>query len=227
LGSSSQNMGSMKANKLTFAILIAVFMLVGCESATIIAPTETASPSQTSTPSPPTITPTPTIIWTLATPLKLSYGNSDELISVLDQNHPYPCLGENRLYANPTPIEPGAQVSSLKFTEIDAFPKPEPRYGNIWADNIDKSRTAFTGCQPRNCGKLYVKNNITGKVYKIDFGATTDRPLDWLQWITKDSVTVTQQGHLWITVVVINVEKQEYEYYGMFPGCPDTPTPTP
>ena len=209
--------------KFVFRVLFAYIALSGCTPAVTPVPPISTTPTHTAMPVPPTTT--PTITWIMATPLNLSYSNNNELISILDQNHPYPCLGKNLLYVNPTPIEPGAQVSSLIFTEIDAFPDPEPRYINIQADNIDKSRTAFTGCQPRNCGKLYVKDNITGIIYKIDFGATTDRPLDWLKWITKDSVMVTQQGHLWITVVVINVEKQEFEYYGVFPGCLNTPTP--
>ena len=117
------------------------------------------------------------------------------------------------------------QVSPLTFTEISALPEPNPRYINERADNIDKSRTAFIGCQPRNCGKLYVMDNKVGKLYEINFGATTDRPLDWLQWINKDTVIVAQQGHLWINIVAINVAKQQYEYYGMTSGCHSTPTP--
>ena len=118
------------------------------------------------------------------------------------------------------------QVSRLTFTEIAALPKPNPDYINAHADNIDKSRTAFAGCQPRDCSKLYVRDNENSKSYEIMFGATTDRPLDYLQWIDKDTVIVAQQGHLWTLFVAINIDKQQFEYYGMTPGCPiASPTP--
>ncbi len=212
--------------KLIFAVFVEVFILAGCASATIIAPTKMATPSQTSTSVLPTSSPTPTIEWILATPLDLSYSSSNEIISIIDKLHPYKCIRENLLTVNPTPIEPAMQVSWLRFTEIDTFPEPNPNYSNAHADNIDKSRTAFAGCQPRDCSKLYVKDNKSGKSYEIKFGATTDRPLDYLQWINKDTVIIAQQGHLWTLIVAINVEKKEFEYYGMTPGCPmATPKP--
>jgi hypothetical protein len=117
------------------------------------------------------------------------------------------------------------QIPSLKFTEISALPEPSPDYINERADNIDKSRTAFAIGELGAVGNLYVEDNNTGKVYKINFGADDSRPLDWLQWINKDTFTVAQQGHSASQIVAINVEKQKYEYYGMTSGCPSTPIP--
>ena len=215
----------MKA-KLIFAVLVAVLVLVGRESATVVVPTKTVIPSETSTPVPPTSSSKPTMLWIVATSLDLTFSSSNEITSIIDKLHPYKCIRENLLTVNPTPIEPAMQVSWLRFTEIDTFPEPNPNYSNAHADNIDKSRTAFAGCQPRDCSKLYVKDNKSGKSYEIKFGATTDRPLDYLQWINKDTVIIAQQGHLWTLIVAINVEKKEFEYYGMTPGCPmATPKP--
>lgn len=116
-------------------------------------------------------------------------------------------------------------LPKLSFTEIATLPDPDPNYVNVRADNIDKSRTAFTGCDLGDCSHLYVTDNKTGKVYDIDFGAATNQPLDWLQWINKDTVTVTQGGHMWFVIVVIDIEKQQFEYYGYIPGCFPSSTP--
>jgi hypothetical protein len=202
-------------------------MLVACAPKTIPTSTETAIPSLTYTSNSPS--PTPTFEWIMvATPLNLSYSTSDEIVLVIDELFPGNCIKNwgNLLTVNPTPIEPPMQVSSLVFTEISAFPEPNPNYFNERADNIDNSRTAVVGCQPRDCSKLYVKDNKLGKFYEIKFGATTDRPLGYLHWINKDTIVVVQEGHLWTLIVAINVDKQKFEYYGMTPGCPRaSPTP--
>jgi hypothetical protein len=220
----------MKA-KVIFAALFVVLILVGCASATIATPTKTATITPTSTHVPPTSTPTPTptIWWSInATPLNLLSRNNDEIISIIDQLHPYLCVGSksNLLLANPTSIEPAMQVYPVNFVEISTLPKPNSGYINEQADNIDKSRTAFAMPALRAVGNLYVKDNKTGTIYQVDFGATTDRPLDWLRWINRDTFIVAQQGYLWTKIVAINVEKQEFEYYGVTSGCPmATPTP--
>ena len=215
----------MKIKNVVTTLLVS-FILVSCVSVVKIIPTETLAPSQTSTPISPSLTPTPTITWMIkATPLNSPSSKHEQIVSILDQLRPYVCIrdGYDLLILTPTPIE--MHVPLLRFTEITALPEPKPGYINERADNIDKSRTAITGCQPGDCSKLYIVDNKIGKLYEVNFGATTDRPLDWLQWINKDTVTVTQQGHLWINMVAINVEKQHFEYYGMSTGCPLTPTP--
>lgn len=211
--------------KIIFVVLFNAFILVACS--TISTPIPTGSPTsiQTFSPVPPTLTPSPTVSWVItATPLNLSSGQNGEIVSILDQIHPYLCLRDayNLVTLTPPPIE--MHLPTLRFTEITALPAPRPRDTNERADNIDNSRTALIGCQPGNCGKLYLIDHQTDKFYEVDFGATTDRPLDWLQWINKDVVTVTQQGHLWINIVAINVRKQQFEYYGMSPGCAPIPT---
>ena len=212
--------------KLILGIMFVVFILVACVPKASPAPTKTTIPSQTSTPFLPTPTSTPTIQWVLVTPLNLPSDKSGEIFSIIDQLHPTLCVGENLLTSNLTPLEPGHRVSSLTFTEISALPVPNPKYNNERADNIDKSRTALTGCQPRNCGKLYVQDNKAGRFYEINVGATTtDRPFDYLQWINKDTFIVAQPGHLWVLFVAINVARQQYEYYGWTSGCHPTPTP--
>lgn len=207
-------------------VLLVTLILVSCTSATKTVLTETPLPSQTSTPIPLTLTPKNSIKWMIiATPLNAPSSNHEQIVSILDQLHPYICIknGYDLLILTPPPIE--MHVPSLKFTEITGLPDPKPGYINERADNIDKSRTAITGCQPGDCSKLYIVDNKIGKIYEVNVGATTDRPLDWLQWINKNTVTVTQQGHLWINMVAINVEEQQFEYYGMSTGCRLTPTP--
>jgi hypothetical protein len=112
------------------------------------------------------------------------------------------------------------QVYPLKFIEISTLPNPNLGYINEQADNIDKSRTAFAMPAPRAVGNLYVKDNKTETLYQVDFGADGSHPLDWLRWINRDTFIVAQQGHLWTLIVAINVEKQEFEFYGMTTHCP-------
>lgn len=212
--------------KLIFAVLFGAIILIACTTTPIPTPTLQAIPTKTSIVIPPTTKPEPTIIWIIkATPLNLSSGKSNQIISILDQLHPYLCLKKayNLLTLTPPALE--MRLPPLKFTEIAALPEPKPGYEYQRAENFDKSRTAFAGCQPGDCSKLYIVDNKIGEIYAVNFGATTDRPLDWLQWINRDTVTITQQGHLWINTVAINVEKQQFEYYGMTTGCTLTPNP--
>jgi len=121
------------------------------------------------------------------------------------------------------PIEPANQAPRLEFTEITTLPDPNPNYVNERADNADKSRTAYyLGHEPGNSGNIYIKNNNNGKIYEIYSGSTFD---DWLQWVNSDTFIAAQQGHVWINIVAINVEKQQFEYFGMISGCPPTSTP--
>ena len=212
--------------KLISAVLFGAIILIACTTTTMTTPTALAIPAKTFTLNPPTATPEPTIIWIIkATPLNLSSSKSNEIISTLDQLHPYLCLKKayNLLTLTPPALE--MRLPLLKFTEITEEPEPKPGYEYQRADNFDKSRTAFVGCQPGDCSKLYIVDHKTSKLYEVNFGATTDRPLDWLQWINRDTVTITQQGHLWINTVAINVENQQFEYYGMTTGCTLTPSP--
>ena len=217
--------------KLIFVILFGCSLLIACASKTIPNPTETATPSLTFTPV--LQTSTPTVEWIIyATPLNLSYDTSnDEIILVIDELFPNNCIKDrqNLLKVNPTLIaqfEPGRSVPPLIFSEISTLPEPSPNYYNERADNIDNSLTALVMCQTGDCSKVYIKNNKLGNFYKVDLGAGTDRPLGHLHWINKDTLVVVQEGHFMSLVVAINVNKQQFEYYGDIPGCPmATPTP--
>lgn len=215
----------MKA-KLISTLLFGVFILLACVPAAIPVRTKTATPLPTSTPVPQTST--PTVEWVqVATPLNLSYNTSDEIISIIDDLFPGNCIKdrENLLTTNPTPIEPAAQVSSLTFTEITTLPEPNPSYYNERADNIDDSYTALVECQPGDCSKFYVTDNTTKESYEIRMGGWPG-PFGYLHWINKDTVVIVREGHFMTLVVAINVDKRQFEYYGLIPGCPDaTATP--
>ena len=216
--------------KLIFSVLFGVTILLACAQKTIPAPIETAIPSLTSTPV--LQTSTPTIEWAIyATPLNLSYDtNNDEIISIIDNVFPGNCIKDrqNLLKVNPTVIaqfEPGSSVPPLMFFEISALPEPSPNYYNERADNIDNSLTALIICQIGDCSKIYIKNNELGDLYKVDFGAGTDRPLGYLHWINKNTFVVVQEFHAMAKIAAINVDKQQFEYYGFAGGCPRTPMP--
>lgn len=210
--------------RLIFAVLFGMSVLIACAQKITPTPTETATPSLTSTLV--LQTSTPTVEWLIyATPLNLSYDtDNDEIISIIDKVFPGNCVKdrENLLKANPTPIESAAQVSPLTFVEVTTLPAPNPDYFNERADNIDGSRTAlavFVQCQPRNCSKIYVTDNTTKKSYEIKMGGWSG-PFGHLHWINKDIVVIVQEGHFMSLVVAINVDKQQFEYYGNIFGCP-------
>jgi len=205
-------------------VFLAAFILVSCAPVSNTISVETMDPSMislpTSTPVPTALT--PTIEWLrLPTPLNLSYSTNDEIILIIDELFPRFCVKDNKnlLTVRPTPIESSMQVSTLRFTEITALPDPESYYYYERADNVDNSRSAFVGCYPEDCSKLYLDDHESGKYYEVKFGAVTNRPIGHLQWINKDTVVVSQGGHVWLKIVAINVDKQQFEYYGMTPGC--------
>lgn len=212
--------------RLVFAVLFGMSFLIACEQKITPTPIEIVLPSLTSTPV--LQTSTPTVEWAIyATPLNLSYDtNNDEIISIIDNVFPDNCIKdrENLLKANPTPIESAAQVSSLTFIEVTTLPEPSTdyHYHNERADNIDGSRTVltvFVECQPRNCSKVFVTDNTTKKSYEIKMGGWSG-PFSNLHWINKDTVVFMQEGHFMSLVVAINVDKQQFEYYGNIFGCP-------
>jgi hypothetical protein len=216
--------------RLIFSVLFGVPILIACAQNTTPVSIETVAPSLTSTPV--LQTSTPTVEWAIyATPLNLSYDtDNDEIISIIDNVFPGNCIKDrkNLLKANPTPIEYAAQVSPLTFIEASSLPAPIPNYYNERADNIDGSRTAFAvivECQPRKCSKIYVTDNTIKRSYEIKMGGWSG-PFGHLHWINRDTVTIVQEGHFMSLVVAINVDKQEFEYYGNISGCP-MPTPTP
>jgi hypothetical protein len=200
-------------------------VLISCATTTIqtepmvqtpitILPTHTGTPSATP------------IQWEIgATALDLPSDQATPWVEILDQMHPGLCIkeGYDIVTLTPEPIE--MHVPKLVFEEIDGLPDPRPRYDNIRADNMDHSFSAYAGCQPGDCSKLYIVENSTGKVFDINFGGMFDRPVDWLQWLDKDTVTFTQMGHVWIVISVINIQTKEFEYYGYIHECFPTPTP--
>ena len=225
----------MKAKPVIIAVLLFSYLLVACAPETALAtasvPINTSTPSQAFTPIPPTLAPTPITSWQLATPfilatpLNLSFSNSSEIVSIIDHLYPDICIrnGFNSLLA-PTPIEPAAQAYPLAFTEVNELPTPSYPYEVFAerADNINKSRIAYA-----NMVELYVKDNTTNKLYRIDVGAEPGSALrvDDVQWINADTVVVTESSHVWIVILAINVTKQKYEYYGLTPGCQIASTP--
>ena len=204
--------------------LFECLVLIACASKTIHFPTETVTPS---------LTATPTVEWIIyATPLNLSYDTSnDEIILVIDELFSGNCIkdSKNLLNIDPTAVaqfEPQLSVPPLIFSEISALPEPSQNYWNERADNIDNSLTAFIICQTGDCSKVYVKNNKFGNLYKIDFGAGTDRPIGHLYWINKNTFVVVQDFHVIAKIFAINVDKQLFEFYGITGGCPRTPMPS-
>jgi hypothetical protein len=208
-------------------VLLVAIILVSCAPATISIPTETAIPSQTFTPVPPTPTPTwwvtPAVT---ATPLNLVLSTKGEIDSVIEQLHYGICTGSNLAILTPPPIDV-PPPSKLKFTEMETPPNQNSYYVSEVADNIDNSRQAFIACEPEKCvDNVYVKDNKTGKVFEIYFGAQTQRPLQWLAWVNKDTFIIAQSSNPHYGLfVAINFDKQQYEYYGMAYECLPTPTP--
>ena len=153
---------------------------------------------------------------------------------------------------------------ALSFFQSDGVPPPAParvtqtvgrflakfyreKYVtcNSIADNIDYSLRAYVADKPkRHAPSVYVKNNKTGKIYEVYFGAAPGFfPLQNLLWLNKDTFFVGQifpdyheveLGSAWLGVA-INFNKQEYVYYGIGVrccgaseiNCWGTPRPTP
>jgi hypothetical protein len=219
----------MKIKSVIIKILFNAFILVACAPATILISTKTVTPSQTSTPVLPTLTSTPAILWSItATPLNLPSSNNDEIVSIIDQLHPVICIRNLSNYAILTPPPTGllAHYPELKFTEVSILPNTQPGDISERADNVDHSRTAFVITVPYVGQNLYIKDNITGKIFQDDYGPTHDVLwVYWLQWLNKDTIFFTLQGHSITFIIVINVKKQRYEYYAAELECPTTPTP--
>ena len=218
----------MKAKSI-LSVLVVLCVLVACAPVTIPAPTETPVPTQTSSLIPPSPTPTWWLIPAVtATPLNLALSERGEIDSLIEQLHPGICTGNNLAILTPPPIDV-PPPSKMEITEISLPPNPQSHYVSAIADNIDNSLQAYIACEPEKCvDYVYVKNNETGKVYKVDFGTLTYRPLQWLNWVNKDTFIVAQSSNPHYGLfAAINFNKQEYVYYGMAMECWDTPTPTP
>jgi len=217
--------------KLIFVVLLGYSVLIACESKTIPNSTETATHPITFTSVLQTAI--PTVEWILyATPLNLTYNTSnDEIILIIDELFPGNCIKDrqNLLKVNPTAVaqyEPQLSVPPLIFSEISVLPEPSLNHRNVRADNIDNSFTAFIICQVGDCSKVYIKNNELGNFYKVDVGAGTDQPLEHLYWINKNTFVVVQEFHAVAKIFAVNVDKQQFEYYGHTGGCPRTPMPS-
>ena len=210
------------------SVLFIVFILAACTSSIIPVPTKTSVSLQTITPVPPTLTPT---LWitpkVTATPRNIALSKKGEINSLIKQLHLGICPGSNLAIETPPPVDV-PPPSKLEFTEIRTLPNPKSYYVSEIADNIDNSRQALIACEPDNCvDNVYVKDNKTGKAYKVYFGTMTWRPLQWLTWVNKDTFIVAQSSNPHYGLfVAINFDKQAYEYYGMASEClQSTPTP--
>ena len=203
-------------------VLFVAFIMVACTPATKTISTSTATimPSQTFT----VIASTPTATWWLtpqitATPMNLAINTDDEIIGMLQKIHPHECFGQNE--TDPT---------SLKFNEINEMPDSSVYYVEEVADNINNSRRAIVACVPDKCVDfVYVKDNVTGNVYQIDWGGRMDwRPIQRLIWIDQDVLLFDQSanphfGHIF----VIDVAQKEFKYFGMSSDRCLQSTPTP
>ncbi len=184
------------------------------------------TPAPRVTPVPALLTPTPTITWFItATPLNISSSNPDEIVSIIDQLHPYLCIRnrENLAILTPPPID--VPPPHITFTEVTVLPDPQPRYGNVRVDNIDGTRTAFAIPQPYHVDSLYITDNKTGDLFQVNLGASPFLGFDWMQWFNKDTLFLAQQGHFLTTIMAIDVEKRQFVYFGYYHDCPSTPTP--
>ncbi len=221
----------MKTNSIITATFV-ISVLVACTPVSppaVTAHAETATPSQTSTP----ILPSPTPTWWVtpritATPLNLELSKKGEIDTLIEQLHPGICTGPNLAILTPPPIDvpPPAKI---EITEINPPPNQYSHYVSEIAENIDHSLQAYIACDPEKCvDNVYVKENKTGKVYRVYFGTVTWRPIQWLTWANKDTFIAAQSSNPHYGLfVAINFNKREYVYYGMAMECWDTPTPTP
>jgi len=219
-------------HKIVFAILV-IIVLAGCTSGSpTVSPTpvatKTAVPMLSFTPAPPTLTPT---LWITpeitATPLNLVLSIQGEIDSLIEQLHPGLCLLPNLAIETPPPVDVPSPYE-LEFTQIETPPNPNSHYVSEIAINIDHSREAFIACEPEHCvDNVYVKDNETGEVYEVNFGAMPWRPLQWLIWVNEDTFIVAQSSNPHYGLfVAINFTRQEYEYFGMAYECLQvTPTP--
>ena len=205
--------------------------MVACAPVNTAVPTTITTLPQTAT----SISPTPTATWWMtpaitATPLNIVLAKDTEIRNVIMQLHPTLCAGANLAIETPPPQDVPAPYP-LKFVEVNDPPDPNSYYFEEIADNSDNSRRAFIACKPEKCqDDVYVKDNQTDTVYKIGFGAMSWRPIQWLTWINKDTLLFTQSSNPhYGLIVAINVDKQEYQYYGMasdeYQCVSSTPTP--
>jgi hypothetical protein len=224
----------MKIENISTVLLVA-FILASYAPVAIPALTETATSSQTFAPIPsasitPTLETAPKIT---ATPLNLPLSQKDEIPFLIEKMYPnekiYPhvCVGDNPAILTPPPqstlTPPNLKITELSLSEQQLLDRIEI------ADNIDHSLRAYLACIYTNCNDLYVQNNKTGRVYKVDFGARTDFWLQGLFWVNKDTFLVAQHtSNMQYTLsVAINFNKQEYVYYGLATDCWSTQIPTP
>jgi hypothetical protein len=206
-------------------VLLAALIIVACTPAinTISTSTATAIPSQTFT----VAAPTPTATWWItpqitATPMNLPTNTDDEMIGILQKTHSNECFGQNEIDQR--------SPSSLKFNEINELPDSSVYYVEEIADNINNSRKAIVACMPDKCvAYVYVKDNVTSKVYQIDWGGRINwRPIQRLIWIDQDVLLFDQSanphfGH----ILVIDVAQKEFKYFGMSSEQCLQSTPTP
>ena len=220
--------------KLFISTLLLILFCISCsqldDKALPITITQSPFPTNieqivTVTPISPTDTPTAELFQ--KTPYSFTYDTDAELISIIDGLFPGNCIKdqENLVTTDRKYIEAAMQVGSLEFTEISELPQVKVNYFNEYAENYDNSRIALAVCVEGDCSKLYVRDNESGSVFAIDFGADPYRPLELLHWINKDTVVVGQIHHRFVQIYAINIEKEEFEYYGMISGCRPTPMP--
>ena len=216
----------MKTKNIIGVFLVA-FILTSCAPVAKVVPTETAIPMQIFTLVVPTPTTSKRIIPEItATPLDMIINAEEDLVSLIQKRHPNDCIGPN--FVNPLRVNP-PPPSSLEFNEINEFPNSNVYDVAEIAVSADDSREAvIVACKPENCmDHVYVKDNITGKAYQINWGGEYWHPAQRLIWVNRD---ILMFDHLFKphdgATIAINVTQKYFEFFGLFHGC-SQPTPTP
>ena len=154
-----------------------------------------------------------------ATPQDFELNNDDVISAFVRKSHPGVCPAIN-LVENPEPdfMPPPPAVST---SEVAAFPDTRSYYVSEIADNSDGTLRAAIACTGERCvDNVYVRNQQSGKVYLVNFGAEQGRPLQWLVWLNRDTFLIFQSfsPHTGL-VAAIDFTHEKFVHYGMGFEC--------
>ncbi|BCY16491.1 hypothetical protein hrd7_03400 [Leptolinea sp. HRD-7] len=189
----------------------------------------TAPQLTTNTPASPQISTQEELITSrvTATPQNFDLQNDDEITEFVRKSHPGMCPAIN-LVENPEPdfMPPPPAVT---VSEVAAFPDTRSFDVSEMADNSDGTLRAVIACEGERCvDNIYVKNQKTGKVYIVNFGAEQGRPLQWLVWLNRDTFLIIQSlsPHTGL-VAAIDFTQRKFVHYGMGFECMTDQTEAP
>lgn len=154
-----------------------------------------------------------------ATPQDFDLKNDDVISEFVRKSHPGVCPAIN-LVKNPEPdfMPPPPAVT---VSEVAAFPDTRSYYVSEMADNSDGTLRAAIACTGEHCvDNVYVRNQKSGKVYIVNFGAEQGRPLQWLVWLNRDTFLIIQSfsPHTGL-IAAIDFTHQKFMHYGMGFEC--------